>query len=74
MTSDGKSEHEIIPRIGTAAKTAFQNVLKVLTANRVIMALETLCAVLANSLCSSKLGYYVGEMYMGCIVYADDII
>ena len=29
---------------------------------------------LANSLCLSKLGCYVGEMYMGCIMYADDII
>jgi len=27
-----------------------------------------------NSLCSSKLGCYVGQMYVGCIMYADDII
>ena len=29
---------------------------------------------IANSLSSSKLGCYVGEMYVGCIMYADDII
>ena len=29
---------------------------------------------IANSLCSSKLGCYVGEMYVGCIMYGDDII
>jgi len=29
---------------------------------------------IANSLCSSKLGCFVGEMHVGCFVYADDII
>jgi len=29
---------------------------------------------IANSLCCSRLGCYVGNMYVGCIMYADDII
>ena len=29
---------------------------------------------IANSLCSSKLSCFVGEMYVSCFMYADDIM